>query len=55
MDFGGFSRSELDFKVVLNSLSHGNYIEKTVSYLRKGGRFMEIGSPAGYLQVLSAS
>lgn len=52
MDFRWISGWELDVKVVLNSLSHDDYIPKSLSYLRKGGRFMEIGIPAGYLQVL---
>eukprot|EP00434_Breviolum_minutum_P009961 symbB.v1.2.008781.t1/scaffold514.1/size193457/7 len=29
--------------VVLNSLSHDDYIPKSLGFLRKGGRFMEIG------------
>jgi NADPH:quinone reductase-like Zn-dependent oxidoreductase len=29
--------------VVLNSLSHDDYIPRTLKYLKKGGRFMEIG------------
>eukprot|EP00435_Cladocopium_sp_Y103_P014457 s1029_g3.t1 len=29
--------------VVLNSLSHDDYIPKSLGYLKKGGRFMEIG------------
>lgn len=47
--------SELVAKVVLNSLSHEDYIPKSLSYLRPKGRFVEIGIPAGYLQVLQAS
>lgn len=29
--------------VILNSLSHDDYIKRSLSFLRKGGRFMEIG------------
>ena len=29
--------------VVLNSLSHDNFIPRSLELLRKGGRFMEIG------------
>ena len=31
-------------QVVLNSLSHDDYIPKSLGFLRKGGRFMEIGN-----------
>ena len=31
-------------QVVLNSLSHDDYIPKSLGFLKKGGRFMEIGT-----------
>jgi thioesterase domain-containing protein/NAD(P)-dependent dehydrogenase (short-subunit alcohol dehydrogenase family)/acyl carrier protein len=36
--------------VVLNSLSHDDYIPTTLKYLKKGGRFMEIGKRNVYTE-----
>jgi len=42
-DMRGFLGGENGIDVVLNSLSHDDYIPRSLALLKKGGRFMEIG------------